>query len=297
MFYLEKRQTVISKKERDANSPFFLNGGRAMVSLGPLSQKRHCPYHCAFCYVQDDFSSYVKLDIDEIVEFLIKNRDKYNIIYVSGDTDSFAPPRTQQGIKLLRSIVNAVSCDITFTTRSVFTEEEYKQLAEIIQNHKKTGYKFIAGSSITRYSEKSAYLEPAPIPSPDERIAHIKRMKKIGAITMLGLRPFLPVVDINDYYTILDKVYPHLDIALGECFYFIRNGNIQQRVFPNGLSKEYEKNITHNHKMDFDDNDSLWEIWDSEEYENKVAAYCKKLGIIFSMHSEQALKEYDNICS
>ena len=53
-----------------------------MVSLGPLSQKRHCPYHCAFCYVQDDFSSYVKLDIDEIVEFLIKNRDKYNIIYV-----------------------------------------------------------------------------------------------------------------------------------------------------------------------------------------------------------------------
>lgn len=286
----------MSKKERNVDLPFFLDKNRAMVSLGPLSQKRHCPYNCAFCYVQDDFSSYAKLSIDEIVEFLVKNRDKYNIIYVSGDTDSFAPPRTQEGINLLQSITNTVSCDITFTTRSVFAEKEYEQLEKIIWNHKKTGYKFIAGSSITRYSEKNAYLEPKPIPSPDERIEHIRKMKEIGAITMLGLRPFLPVVDLNDYYTILDKVTPCLDIALGECFYFIRNGNIQHRVFPNGITEEYEKNITHNHKMDFDNNNSLWDIWDSKEYENKVSAYCKKLGIIFSMHSKQALEEYDKIC-
>ena len=58
----------------------------------------------------------------------------------------------------------------------------------------------------------------------------------MGAITMLGLRPFLPVVNMHDYTTILDKIYPDLDIALGECFYFIRNGSIQERVFPKGIS-------------------------------------------------------------
>ena len=121
-------------------------------------------------------------------------------------------------------------------------------------------------------------------------------MKRAGAITMLGLRPFLPVVNVQDYITILDKVYPDLDIALGECFYFIRNGNIQHRVFPKGISDDVEKNITRNQRMEFDDNESLWDIWNSEEYENHVAEHCKKLGIIFAMHSREALEEYDRLC-
>ncbi len=267
-----------------------------MVSLGPFTNYQHCPYRCAFCYVQDDFRSYAKLDIDQIVSFLVDNRSRYNIIYVSGDTDSFAPPRTALGIKLLYKIVCSVQCDITFTTRNVFSDDEYEQLAEIIRIHKKSGFMFIAGSSITRYSNETSYLEPKPIPSPDQRIAHIRKMKELGAITMLGLRPFLPVVDVNDYLTILDKVTPYLDIALGESFYFIPNGNIQHRVFPSGIPKSVEKNITHNQTMDFDDNNSLWDVWNSDEYERIVAEHCRKKNIIFAMHSEEALNEYKTKC-
>lgn len=265
-----------------------------MVSLGPFNDYQHCPYRCAFCYVQDDFRSYAKLDIEQIVAFLISNRKKYNIIYVSGDTDSFAPPRSTLGIELLSRIVSAVQCDITFTTRSTFTEDEYKKLAEIISIQKESGYMFIAGSSITRYSENTSYLEPAPIPSPDERIIHVKKMKRLGAITMLGLRPFLPVVDVNDYITILDKVAPDLDIALGECFYFIPDGKIQQRVFPDGIPESIKNNVTHNQEMTFDDNNSLWDVWNSDEYEKTVSEYCHKKNIIFAMHSEEALNEYKN---
>lgn len=283
-------------KRRNRITPFFVDGNRAMVSLGPFTDKMHCPYRCAFCYVQDDFRSYAKLEIDEIVKFLIDNRKDYSIIYVSGDTDSFAPPRTKNGLDLLESIVNAVSCDITFTTRSVFSNEEYNRIEKIIMEHKKTGYKFIAGSSITRYSKNTKYIEPEPIPSPDDRIEHIKKMKKLGAITMLGLRPFLPIVDKQDYITIIDKLYPYIDIVLGECFYFIRNGKIQKRVFPNGISKSIEEEITHNQTMKFDDNGSLWEIWNSKQYEDFVSSHCKKRGIIFSMHSKQALEEYDKLC-
>lgn len=284
------------KSRRNPNMPFYIDGHRAMVSLGPLSDNMYCPYRCAFCYVQDGFMSYTKLDVTDIIDFLIKNRGKYNIIYISGDTDSFAPPRTKDGLKLLGDIVKNINCDITFTTRCVFSDAEYDQLSDIINTHKKTEYKFIAGTSITRYSEDTAYLEPAPIPSPDERIQHIKKLKYAGAITMLGLRPFLPVVNMNDYITILDKVYPDLDIALGESFYFKRNGNIQHRVFPQGISKDLENNIIHNQIMNFDDNEVLWEVWDSKIYEEFVADHCKKLGIIFAMHSQEALEEYDKLC-
>lgn len=286
----------MSKDRRSYIDPFYLDGNRAMVSLGPFTDKMHCPYRCAFCYVQDDFRSYARLDTDEIIKFLVKNRERYNIIYISGDTDSFAPPRTQNGINLLKSIVKSVNCDVTFTTRSVFSDEEYAQLASIIKEQKKTKYKFIAGSSITRYSENTKYLEPYPIPSPDDRIRHIIRMKELGAITMLGLRPFLPVVDVQDYISIINKLHPYLDIVLGECFYFIREGKIQHRVFKNGISEDIEKEIIHNQTMDFDDNDSLWEIWNSKKYEDIVSEYCRKFGIIFSMHSKQALEEYDKLC-
>ena len=286
----------MSKVKRNQGTPFYIDGNRAMVSLGPLNENVYCCYRCAFCYVQDGFMSYAKLNVSEIVDFLVKNRERYNIIYISGDTDSFAPTRTQKGIELLDEIVKAIDCDITFTTRSVFSDFEYEQLSDIIKRHKKSGFKFIAGSSITRYSEDTAYLEPAPIPSPDDRIQHIKKMKRVGAITMLGLRPFLPVVNMHDYTTILDKIYPDLDIALGECFYFIRNGSIQERVFPKGISEDIEKNIVCGQRMEFDDNESLWDIWNSKEYENYVAKHCKKLGIIFAMHSEEALEEYNRLC-
>ena len=287
----------MSKTKRNINNPFYIDGRRAMVSLGPLTDQAHCSYRCAFCYVQDEFRSYANLDVTDIINFLVENRERYNIIYISGDTDSFAPPRTQQGIELLSNIVKMINCDLLFTTRSVFSESEYGQVYRIIKEHRKSGYRFYAGSSITRYSENTSYLEPYPIPTPEERIHHIKELKGIGAITMLGLRPFLPIVDMNDYAIILDKLHPDLDIALGECFYFIRNGKIQQRVFPKGISIEIEKNIVHNQIMDFDDNESLWDIWNSEEYEKFVAEHCKKLGIIFAMHSTEAIEEYSRLCT
>lgn len=282
----------MSNIRRTRLNPFYLNGGRAMVSLGPLAENRYCPYNCAFCYVQDDFGSYAKLEISEIVNFLIVNRSKYDIIYVSGDTDSFAPPRTQRGIELLNIISQSVECDLLFTTRSVFSDDVLVKLSEIAIRQRKANKLLIAGTSITRYSQRLDYLEPPPIPTPDERIQHMKNMKALGAVTMLGLRPFLPMVDVDEYITILDKIHPSLDIALGECFYFIRNGNIQRRVFPQGISKSIESEIVRGQKMYFDDNQSNWDVWNSAEYEEKVAEHCKKLGIIFAMHSSEAIEAY-----
>ncbi len=282
-------------ESRSAAAPFFIHNERAMISLGPLNEKVHCPFRCAFCYVQDEFGSYASLEIDKIVDFLKKHKGEYDIIYVSGDTDSFASPRTQKGLDLLHAIVTEVDCDVEFTSRTVFSDEEYRQFKVIIDIQKEKGYRFYAGVSITRYSEDTQYLEPHPIPSPDSRIEHIKIMKKLGAITMLGLRPFLPVVNIADYITILDKLYPDLDIALGECFYFIRDGKIQERVFLDGIPDWIEQDIVRNQIMDFDDNESLWDIWNSEKYERAVAAHCKKLGIIFSMHSAEAIEEYKSL--
>jgi radical SAM superfamily enzyme YgiQ (UPF0313 family) len=75
---------------------FDVRDGRAMVSLGPLSAKRYCTYNCGFCYVHADFTRYPTKTNDEVVSYLRTRRNEFDIVYVSGDTDSLAlgaPPR------------------------------------------------------------------------------------------------------------------------------------------------------------------------------------------------------------
>ena len=155
-------------------SPFFLKNGRAMVSLGPLHKSRYCPYRCAWCYVQDNFNLYAKLSIDEIVNFLQIHRDNYKIIYVSGDTDSFAPPRTNVALDLLYTIATEVQCDLLFTTRAIFSEEHFKKLKQIVYEQKKANKMIYACISITRFSLKNANLSPYPIPLAEDRIQVLK---------------------------------------------------------------------------------------------------------------------------
>ena len=282
----------MSNIKRNKNNPFYLNNGRAMVSLGPLNEKRHCPYQCAFCYVQDDFNSYAKLNTNEIIDFLKKHRENYKIIYVSGDTDSFAPPRTEVALDLLYSIAKEIDCDLLFTTRTTFSKSHLDKLEKIVFEQKKAKKNLFACISITRLSENNAYLEPHPIPSPTDRMNVLKSLKELGATTVLAMRPFLPMVEIDEYLTILNKTKGFIDIVLGEDFYFINRGVIEKHIFPNGISPEIERHITRNNKMNFDDNKSLWNIWNSAEYEKAVAFRCKELGIIFSMHSNDAISEF-----
>ncbi len=91
---------------------------RAMVSLGPYSRRRPCPYSCAFCYVPAGFSRYPCLQPDQIAAELASRRhnEPFDRVYVSGDTDSFSPGR--DGVGLLESLTS-LNLDLLFTTRSI----------------------------------------------------------------------------------------------------------------------------------------------------------------------------------
>lgn len=274
---------------------FYIKNGRAMVSLGPLHEKKTCPYRCAFCYVQDGFSTYKVKSINDIISFLLRHRSEYNIIYVSGDTDSFAEPRQKTGISLLKNIAQKIDCDLLFTTRTIFTDQAFPELSKVVQMLSAKGKKLFACVSITRYSEKLQYLEPAPIPSPDERIHMLKKLHEIGAVSVLALRPFLPVVDMEDYITILEKSKKYVDIVLGETFYFVRNGNIERRVFIDGIPENIALKLKPG-TMYFNNNDKQWVVWCSEDLETHIKIFCKNNNMIFSMHSEEAIDIYKKQC-
>jgi hypothetical protein len=87
--------------------PFEHGEGRVMVSLGPLHGKRYCTYNCPFCYVHADYESFAALPVDQIISW-VKRQDSrtFDTIYVSGDTDSFAPPRLSDGVLLLERLAH-----------------------------------------------------------------------------------------------------------------------------------------------------------------------------------------------
>lgn len=274
---------------RNINNPFYIGNNRAMISLGPLTDKKYCPYNCAFCYVKSGFMKYAKMEIEEIIQFLINNKEKFDIIYISGDTDSFAPPRTDKGIELIKRISESLDVDIMFTTRTIFSEEELKKLKDISDYIKSKNHKLISSISISRLFSAD-YIEPYPIPSPEERIEMLKRLKKNGLYTILATRPFLPIISADEYIEIIKRTQKYADVVLGETWYADKKLiKVVCKDFNTGEIDFVEKT------MDFDNNKNIWKCYEAKETVEKVTKYCKDNNIPFYMRSQPAVKYIRNI--
>ena len=263
---------------------FYIGNNRAMISLGPLTDNKYCPYNCAFCYVKSGFTKYTKLEIDNIMTFLNYNKEKYDIVYISGDTDSFAPPRTEKAIDLIKRISENIDVDITFTTRTIFDEKSLEKLKYISNYMKNKNYKLIASISISRLYSAN-YIEPNPIPSPEERIETLKKLKENGLYTILATRPFLPIITSNEYIEIINKAKDYIDAVLGEIWY--ADEKLIKDVCKNIDMKEI-KFIENT--MDFDDNDKVWKCYEAKETIEDVTKFCKDNKIPFYMRSRPAIE-------
>lgn len=264
---------------------FEIGDRRAMVSLGPLSPKRFCTYACEHCYVHAGFSQYPKLSIDGILDYLEDRRALYDIVYVSGDTDSFAKPRTAQGIELLRRLA-FLQCDVLFTTRAPLTSDEVHAISLISERVKKQGNLFIGCVSITRLTS-APHIEPKPIPSPKTRIDVLKRLHDAGILTVLAIRPFLPIIPPDEYALIVEKCSPFVDIVLGEAWYCDADGVLEGRV----LGKDIKLSDDFTEKtMDFDKNGRIWKVYLGTEAERAVRKICGDLSIPFFMRSAPAVE-------
>ncbi len=281
--------------ERRTNDvPFDIRDRRAMISLGPLSDKQYCTYMCPFCYVQAGFLSYQNLDITSIYDWLEKNTSKFDIIYISGDTDSFAPPRTHLALKLLEKLLQ-LRKDVLFTTRAVLNEEDMCWLSNIAKMYLEKKVMLIGCVSITSWATEG--LESSNVPSPKERVEEIRRFKDMGIIPILAMRPFIPVVPITDYQLILEKTFGLVEAVLGESWYVDINGIIERRTLGNRLIEQFTLC-----DMPFDDNAKEWKRYDGMAQKRFCEEWCKQHGVAFFMRSMPAVryikerhKEYERL--
>lgn len=274
------------KTQKEITNPFFVRKGRVMISLGPLSKQRKCPYDCAFCYSQGGFKSYAKMEIKDIVSYLDEVRNKFDIIYVSGDTDSFAPPRTKKGLALLNTVSTKFDCDLLFTTRTIFDKNELAMLGDIQKRLARKNRTFFGCISISRL-HSAPHIEPKPIPNPQSRVEMLQAFKQLGLVSVLALRPFLPIIPISEYINIVSVCQSFVDFVLGEVWYVDQAGVIERRVFKGGTPIEISFT---SRVMDFGINKTIWKVWEATDVERHVHSFCDSIGLPFFMRSKPAVE-------
>lgn len=270
-------------KQRPPTDPFDLRDRRAMVSLGPLSPKKYCTYSCPFCYVNAGFLSYASFELNDIISWLNGKKGQFDIIYVSGDTDSFSPPRTERGIELLE-LLSQFNVDVLFTTRALFHDAELKRLSRIAQSLAAAAKYLIGCVSICQLHHP--HLEPPPIAAPLQRIQQLSSFKEVGIVSVLAMRPFLPVVPVEEYIRLVDLCVPFVDVILGEVWYADQQGILERGVFQGETPADIR---FVEHEMDFDINQERWKVFEAEEVEKAVSAYCTLRSIPFFMRSQPAI--------
>lgn len=278
------RDSKLKVAQKSIDAPFDLRSNRAMISIGPLSEKKYCAYSCPFCYVHANFLSYASLTLEQTIDWIESKKNQFDIIYISGDTDSFAYPRTDEGLDLLEAVLK-FNVDVLFTTRAVFDNSQLKRISDAREYLKNRGKLLFGCVSIAQLYNQ--YLEPKPIKPPVERIEQLFKFKEMGLISIHAMRPFLPVVPIEEYLELIDRVANGIDIILGEVWYADKSGLLEEGVFRNNAPSDL---LYKNHRMDFDDNEVEWKVWEAKHVQKSVRQKCKTLKIPFFMRSQPAIE-------
>lgn len=259
-----------------------IQNGRATVSLGSLTTRRHCTYRCPFCYVSVGFTRGGRHTPSEVLDAM-RNTDLHGVdtVLVSGDTDSFAPPRGSGGVDLVRQLAE-LGRNIAFTTRALLPNEAWQILAEVAETQQRRGRWLTAITSLTQWS--MPHIEPHPIPSPASRLDQIGRFRAHGLRTGVALRPLLPVIPLSDYSEILERSALQADFALVGTWFCDTEGVLANQTLAGGA---ITKHVIVESRMDFDTNEAAWREYRSVEAENWCVDRAQALDLpIFHRSSE-----------
>lgn len=268
---------------RTNDMPFDIRDRRAMVSLGPLNETQYCTYMCPFCYVGAGFLSYGHLTISRILSWLEAHKLDFDIIYISGDTDSFAPPRTKKALELLEALLQ-LKKDVLFTTRAVLGEEDMNKLCNIAKKYNEEELMLFGCVSITSWD--TVGIEPANVPSPEKRVEEIRKFKDMGIIPILAMRPFIPIIPISDYQLILENTLGLVEVVLGESWYVDCEGKLEKRTLRGSELESFTLC-----EMPFDDNKKPWKRYDGSEQRAFCEEWCKQHDVLFFMRSLPAIRQ------
>jgi len=224
--------------------------------------------------------------VEEIVGWLHDRRDQFDIVYISGDTDSFAQPRTDEGLNLIEALLG-LDVDVLFTTRYVFSAAELERLRSITSRYRAQRLFLIGCISISQLHHPQ--LEPPPIKSPDQRIQLLRELQALGVITALTIRPFIPSIPASEYCEIARLGCEFADVVLGGDLYLDSNGSVFENLRAAAEMMDLDMSQSRVRALDFSLSQEDWMTVVHPDAASQVSSVCDALNRPFFMRSAGAI--------
>ncbi len=185
------------------------------------------------------------------------------------------------GLELLEQLCD-LEVDLLFTTRALFTTDALRRLDSIRRRLAASGHLLFGCVSVAQIEHP--LLEPHPIAAPRERLVQLGKLKELGLVSVLTIRPFLPVVPIAEYISIITLAAGAMDAVLGSVWYTDKEGVIRRQV----LGGYDDKKVLTNFRpemINFDENDDVWLVYEGKPIEDRLRQHCDAKSLPFFMHS------------
>lgn len=185
-------------------------------------------------------------------ELLKKLPDNITLIMIGCDTEFLQ--NKENAIEVL-NFLSELKRDISLITKLPISDNFIDELVKINEIIKKNGNSLTLSISITS-TKSSKILEPN-VPSPQKRIDTLKRSYEAGLITMVAIRPLIPIVSDDELEEIISETKEycigyysgHLylkDITDPNNFELLKNSEIESQKLqphwmPNGNEFELVK--------------------------------------------------------
>lgn len=246
-----------------------------------------CPLRCRHCYTYTkSFSPPPRRSIDDILIALERDRARFDIVCVSGDTDFLLDQ--DQGVALLECIVRDFpEKSIMFTTRLIPDQSHQINIEGLVRRCSKEGRFIFPCISVVTLDHSNKSESSSKIPSGQCRIEWLNRLASTGAPTFLTLRPTFPfsLVSASEIERIALSVSPAIAAVLGEIFLLDKAGEIESR-----LEIKMTDRVVRQGKFSFIEQDAVWNKAKLANEINFQRSLFNMRGIPFFMRSMSAVK-------
>lgn len=248
-----------------------------------ISFEGRCEMNCKHCFALEQESNYAANDVNAIVDSLAK--EDFDIIYVSHNKENFL--YADDGVALCEKLFDRYGRDLCVTSRCVLNDEMLHRMAQLNRKMKKQDKQIFWCESAPALKSTSLMEDLGKVPSPEERICFLGRLRDNDICSILSVRPLFPSAVIPD-----DEIEELVKMASNKADAVITGGlittaEIDQRL---GLNREGWKYL--------DGNDSAYLVGAigvearfvdvrNEIYHLKDC--CGLYGIKFFEHSLQAI--------
>lgn len=255
-----------------------MNKERVIVSFSG-----RCEMNCKHCFALEQEKDFQLNDVDSVVNSL--EHENFDIIYVSHNKENFYKP--WEGVELCEKLYYKYRKDLCITSRCVLDDNSFDRMVRLNDTMKKEGHDMFWCISIPALERAYVTEDFSKVPSPQERISFLEKIKLANIYSILTIRPLFPeqIISHEEIKNLLDLVQNCIDVVITGGL-VVTDYILERLCIESQDLQYYEGNESQYLVGAISENARFVDVHKEKDMLRK---YCEKLNIVFFEHSMEAI--------